>query len=326
MAIFEGSVQEFHHYVGPRIRNAINTFCQQARKARNGVCEHCKKTVKTLNSAHIHGRGRRSIIENILSAHESNGIVRCDIKAVEREILDGHGTVADTFKFLCKDCHVQYDKYEERASDMESNQGLFGMRWIARVVQSLAPILRAVVPRPYAEPSSPVPHTQSPPIPNRPTSEPTLPDFEESKSHEEKRDRMVEALERREGCAFIRKKRSLYWNQARNIRAVLSVSKRHPNDRNPYWYGYQPEWERFLDESEIGYFVLGCIGLKTAFAIPKSIFYPMLRSLNKTTKPNGTYYWHVHLIENPSGIFRLRLRGRGQSIPLSGYLLPLELQ
>src|SRR6266436_1029815 len=132
MAIFEGSVQEFHHYVGPRIRNAVNVFCQKARKARNGVCEHCKRTVKSLDSAHIHGRGRRSIIEDILSAHERDGVIRCDIKAVEKEILDGHGVVADTFKFLCKDCHVQYDKYEESAliapANMELDQGAFGIR------------------------------------------------------------------------------------------------------------------------------------------------------------------------------------------------------
>ncbi len=260
MAIFEGSVQEFHHYVGPRIKNAINLFCQKARKARNGVCEHCNKTVKILDSAHVHGRDRRSIIEDILTAYESAGVVRCDIKVVEREILDGHGIVADTFKFLCKDCHVQYDKYEELAliapSKKEFDQGLFGVGQIARVAQPLARMLRAVLGRPHAEPLNPVPHTQSPQMPNQLSSEPTLPDFVESESHEEKRDRMVEALERREGCAFIRKKRSLYWNRSGDIRAAFSVSKRHPNDLNPYWYGYQPEWQRFLDGSEIGYFVL----------------------------------------------------------------------
>src|SRR5271169_2316455 len=119
MAKFEGSVQEFHHYVGPRIRNAINIFVRKERNSRNGICEHCNKRETILDAAHIHGRKRRDIIEIILSSYEIDGIVRCDIEAVEREILDGHGVIADTFKFLCKDCHVQYDKNEEAAGQAE---------------------------------------------------------------------------------------------------------------------------------------------------------------------------------------------------------------
>lgn len=109
MAIFEGSIQEFHHYLGPRIRNAINLFARKERIARNGVCEDCGKIGQTLDSAHIHGRGRRTIIEEALSAHQSNGIVRCDIRAIEKQILDEHGDIANAFKFLCKGCHVRYD-------------------------------------------------------------------------------------------------------------------------------------------------------------------------------------------------------------------------
>lgn len=114
MAIFEGSIQEFHHYLGPRIRNTINLFARKERIARNGVCEDCGKIGQTLDSAHIHGRGRRTIIEEVLSAHRANGIVRCDIRAIEKQILDEHGDIADTFKFLCKDCHVRYDNNQTK--------------------------------------------------------------------------------------------------------------------------------------------------------------------------------------------------------------------
>jgi len=34
MATFEGSIQEFHHFLGPRIRNAINNYTRTYRKQR----------------------------------------------------------------------------------------------------------------------------------------------------------------------------------------------------------------------------------------------------------------------------------------------------
>ena len=109
MATFEGSVQEFHHYIGPRIRNRIQSFARQERNARNGVCEDCGKTDQELHSAHLHGKDRRTIIEAVLSRYESNGLVRCDVGIVEFEIVTEHGDVRDTFKFLCNECHVIYD-------------------------------------------------------------------------------------------------------------------------------------------------------------------------------------------------------------------------
>ena len=109
MATFEGSVQEFHHYIGPRIRNRIQSFARQERNARNGVCEGCGKTGQELHSAHLHGKDRRTIIEAVLSRYESNGVVRCDIGIAEFEVVAAHGNVRDAFKFLCNDCHVIYD-------------------------------------------------------------------------------------------------------------------------------------------------------------------------------------------------------------------------
>src|SRR6266446_4037485 len=52
MATFEGSVQEFHHYIGPRIRNRIQYLARKERKARNGVCADCGKSGQKLHSAH----------------------------------------------------------------------------------------------------------------------------------------------------------------------------------------------------------------------------------------------------------------------------------
>src|SRR4051812_7255042 len=109
MAIFEGSVQDFHDHIGPRIRNRINGFARKERKARNGICEHCGKANQELDSAHVHGKDRRTIIEAVLARYVVEGTVWCDIKTVEAEILVEHGDVRDAFKFLCKECHVNYD-------------------------------------------------------------------------------------------------------------------------------------------------------------------------------------------------------------------------
>jgi hypothetical protein len=109
MATFEGNVQEFNHYIGPRIRNRIQYLARKERKARNGVCEDCGKTGQELHSAHLQGRDRRTIIEAVLARYESNGVVCCDIRIAEVEVVAEHGNVRDAFKFLCNGCHLIYD-------------------------------------------------------------------------------------------------------------------------------------------------------------------------------------------------------------------------
>jgi hypothetical protein len=136
MAIFEGTVQEFHHYVGPRIRNAINTFARKERLSRKGVCEHCKKPGKILEAAHVHGKDRRGIIETILKAHQRNGRVRCEIEAVEKQILKGHGPIAHAFKFLCRECHKLYDTKPDKA-----RPGSALKRWMRRLTWAAAILL-----------------------------------------------------------------------------------------------------------------------------------------------------------------------------------------
>ena len=111
MAIFEGTIQEFHHLIGPRIRNAINNFTRNHRKNLNGICEGCGLE-KELHSAHIHGSGRRTIIEDVLSNFDNNGTIRCDIDLAEQKILEAHLPIEKCFKFLCHVCHVEYDSKE----------------------------------------------------------------------------------------------------------------------------------------------------------------------------------------------------------------------
>ncbi len=109
MAIFQGNIQEFHHFIGPKIRNAINTWTRKHRKEKKGICEFCGK-VSELQSAHVHGRDRRTIIEVILAKYtDSMGHISCTIKEAEAEILEAHEPIEKTFKFICHPCHVKYD-------------------------------------------------------------------------------------------------------------------------------------------------------------------------------------------------------------------------
>jgi len=108
MALFEGTIQEFHHFIGPRIRNAINNLTRKYRQNLKGICEGCGQK-KELHSAHVHGRERRTIIETILGSYIDGKIVRCNIEEAESKILNAHLPIESCFKFLCHTCHVSYD-------------------------------------------------------------------------------------------------------------------------------------------------------------------------------------------------------------------------
>jgi hypothetical protein len=108
MAYIECTIQEYHEIIGPRIRNKINSLTRNARKERNGICENCGE-IRELESAHIHGKGRRKIIEKVLENHFIDDLVKGDLIEFENEILEKHKPIENVFKFLCKPCHNQYD-------------------------------------------------------------------------------------------------------------------------------------------------------------------------------------------------------------------------
>lgn len=109
MARFVGSVQDYHHFLGPRIRNVVNQAAAPARKSQNGVCEHCGEHAE-LQSAHVHGRDRRMLIEGVLANYtRADGFVDIDIEDVERQVIDAHMPIRETFKFMCAKCHRAYD-------------------------------------------------------------------------------------------------------------------------------------------------------------------------------------------------------------------------
>ena len=83
----------------------------------------------------------------------------------------------------------------------------------------------------------------------------------------------------------------MYWDAAHSYRVVCTVSKRYTKrGAEPYWYAYHPSWDNFLAEGEAGLFVLGCVGLSEAFAIPVQVMREHLHQLRTTTTPDRGHY------------------------------------
>lgn len=110
MATFSGTLDEFHHFIGPRIRNRVNLLTKPYRKALDGGCQHCGKMVQ-LDSAHVLGKDRRTLIENALRLQDSaEGVFTVALQEIEQQIVQAHLPIESTFKFLCRKCHNDYDQ------------------------------------------------------------------------------------------------------------------------------------------------------------------------------------------------------------------------
>lgn len=137
-----------------------------------------------------------------------------------------------------------------------------------------------------------------------------------------KRDSIVTALSRKNGAALIRKSRALFWSADHALRAACSISKRYvKRSAYPYWYAYHPQWDEFLAEADQALFVLGCMDLDTAFAIPRTDLASRLHALNTTTRDDGTHYWHIHIVERAAGQYGLALPKLGTVLPLDPFHL-----
>ena len=130
--IFEGSLEDFNRFVGPKLRNVIQNFTRFERNAQKGVCEYCGKTATPLQSAHKEGEERPEIIKKILEDHFSirKNWYRVDLSKFEEHFKDAHTPIRDHIFFLCAECHDKYDKkktittfdIEQRRKSKQQNQ------------------------------------------------------------------------------------------------------------------------------------------------------------------------------------------------------------
>jgi hypothetical protein len=132
------------------------------------------------------------------------------------------------------------------------------------------------------------------------------------------RRRIVQAFGKRAARDLIVKSRALYQDAGKTIRVCCSISKRY--QRGTYWYAYHPHWDRFLDEGEEGFFVLGCVDRSVAYALPKVFIRDVLNDLYTTkTKDTGKMYWHIHLEEGPGDEMYFLAGKAGRKLPISTY-------
>ncbi|WFU21018.1 hypothetical protein QA649_23130 [Bradyrhizobium sp. CB1717] len=139
-----------------------------------------------------------------------------------------------------------------------------------------------------------------------------------------KRVNAIDALAKRLGSKFIKKSRALYWDSSHDTRVACSVSKRYTRGSYPYWYAYHPQWDEFLGGGSKAFFVLGCMDLNAAYAIPLDVLRKHLPALNTTTTERSTY-WHIHLSETPNGSIALQLPKTSRQLSLEDFRVPLDL-
>jgi hypothetical protein len=109
MASFLGTKEDFNTYIGPRIRNLVNQIAKKDRDARNGICQHCGEKAK-LDSAHKHGKGRKTLIEMALKDFDKGPYIEVDLTKFEELFIKYHQPINETFLFLCRKCHNEYDR------------------------------------------------------------------------------------------------------------------------------------------------------------------------------------------------------------------------
>jgi Protein of unknown function DUF262/Protein of unknown function (DUF1524) len=141
-------------------------------------------------------------------------------------------------------------------------------------------------------------------------------EFTDSKIIVAKREKMMEALGRKEGVT-LNKKGALCWTNDKVFRAVCTVSKRYSKQR-PYWYGYSAEWRKFLSEGQRSFLVFGCVDRDTAYSVPAAELEKIIDDLHRTPDK----HWHVVLDENETGGLDLVCRS-GLRLRLDRYELKM---
>jgi hypothetical protein len=116
MAHFIGTIKDYEKYIGPRIKNVVNSIAKQERDKRHGICEFCGKKAE-LQSAHKHGKERLTIIHSVLEQYNNGNYLDIDIEKCENNIVELHKPINEAFYFLCAPCHRKYDSGKEKSSD-----------------------------------------------------------------------------------------------------------------------------------------------------------------------------------------------------------------
>jgi len=125
MATFAGTFTELEKFIGPRLRNIVQTSIAPQYKKKIGKCESCN-TEKNLEAAHLHFCERKVIMKRAYVDYAiDDKIVNMDLEVFEQKFKDLHYPLEKTFKILCKKCHKEYDnKYSTNRQKSIKNDKL----------------------------------------------------------------------------------------------------------------------------------------------------------------------------------------------------------
>ncbi|MFD2943262.1 hypothetical protein [Flavobacterium notoginsengisoli] len=115
MAKFNGTIKDFEKFVGPRLRNIVQTSIARKYKRSIAQCQFEKcGTTENLEAAHIHGNDRKTLIKKSLGESIVDGrIVDLDLNLFEKTFVKLHYPLEKSFMILCKECHRKYDNVTE---------------------------------------------------------------------------------------------------------------------------------------------------------------------------------------------------------------------
>ena len=124
MATFEGTVEEFYAFIGPRTSDLVTKIARPYRKGKS--CRELKEDNKPcgkwryLDAAHLKGMERKILIQEILEDEGEkldNSRYKIDLGAFEKAFEKKHDPFNDTIKFMCRKHHIAYDRTENIKSD-----------------------------------------------------------------------------------------------------------------------------------------------------------------------------------------------------------------
>jgi len=149
MASFIGTIDEFIKYINPRAKNVVNAITKNYKKEK-GRCEHCGSKAKTLEAAHVTGKERPKIIEEILDYFRNGEVITVDLEVFENLFLEAHEPISEIILVLCRSCHTNYDsKYNLNGvvidnSSTADNQALMTNAQIIDTIREIVPTLNDV--------------------------------------------------------------------------------------------------------------------------------------------------------------------------------------
>ena len=132
---FTGSKEDFNKFLSGFSRNLVQRI-SKSYKNKIGECEFCGATGVELDSAHIHGKERKTLIENILDQYTTKSIVEINLKDFEDELIKAHEPINKVLKILCKECHYKYDNNIETENKSVISEAVNTNRKLSRNYRS----------------------------------------------------------------------------------------------------------------------------------------------------------------------------------------------